>query len=74
MRSLAADDTLVRQMSENCFRQAPTLAHTPETWADALVDLYGRVLQRADRAATDIRRHPLAAVAPLSDLRGGEAR
>lgn len=73
MRTLAANDALVRQMSGNCFREAAALAHTPETWADALVDLYGRVLQRANRSTVDIRRHQLVATAARGDLRSGEA-
>ncbi|OCP38391.1 glycosyltransferase family 4 protein [Ensifer sp. LC163] len=74
MRSLAANDALVRQMSGNGFRAAATLAHTPESWVDALIDLYGRVLQRANRSTVDIRRHQLVAAAALSDLRSGEPR
>ncbi|WP_376743018.1 glycosyltransferase family 4 protein [Ensifer canadensis] len=73
MRSLATDDALIRQMSENCFRQAATLAHTPETWADALVDLYGRVLHRAYRTTIDLRQHRLTKTVTLDDLRSGDA-
>ncbi|MGF6176143.1 glycosyltransferase family 4 protein [Ensifer sp. 4252] len=72
MRSLAADDALVRQMSENCFRQAAALAHTPETWADALLDLYGHVLHRAQRTTIDLRRHQLEKTVAVGDLHSGD--
>lgn len=70
MRSLADDDARVREMSENCTRHATTLAHTPETWADALLDLYGCVLHRAHRARIDLRQPaPETPVAPGDWLR-----
>ncbi len=61
MRVLAADDGRLQHMSGNCLRHAANLAHTPETWADALIDLYGHVLRRSRRTGIDVRayHHPL---------------
>lgn len=69
MRSIATDDARVRKMSENCVKQATTLAHTPGTWADALLDFYGRVLHRAHRSAIDLRPNKHAPAMAVGELR-----
>ncbi|APG94688.1 glycosyltransferase family 4 protein [Sinorhizobium americanum] len=46
MRRIASDDALVHRMSAAGVAAAPQLSHTPESWADALIDLYGRMLPR----------------------------
>lgn len=51
LRIMAADDELVRTMSARCLEAAPTMAHTEASWGEALMDLYERVLERADRGA-----------------------
>lgn len=48
MRRLAGDDALIRTMSANCLHHAGDLAHTPISWGDALIDVYGRILERAN--------------------------
>ncbi|MDL2401332.1 glycosyltransferase family 4 protein [Rhizobium mayense] len=47
MRRLASDNMLIRLMSVNCIRRSSGLAHTPASWRDALISLYGRILERA---------------------------
>ncbi|KQW33355.1 glycosyl transferase family 1 [Ensifer sp. Root1252] len=67
IRSVAADDALVQRMSANCFKEAGGLAHSPETWADELIDLYRRVLHHSARSAiTTID-------SAVCDLRSGDA-
>ncbi len=55
MRRLASDDILLRLMSVNCLRRSGELAHTPVSWCDALLNLYDRVLDRANAARMDLR-------------------
>ncbi|OOG69080.1 glycosyltransferase family 4 protein [Sinorhizobium sp. A49] len=74
MRSIAADDALVHRMSDNCLREAAGLAHSPESWADELIALYGRVLQRANRSPSDVVRRRLATVGTVHDLHDGGVR
>ncbi|TCU14295.1 glycosyltransferase family 4 protein [Rhizobium sullae] len=50
MRQLAADDAMVRSMSLNGLIKASSLAHSPETWGEALIALYGRILERTSLA------------------------
>ncbi|UVC07726.1 glycosyltransferase family 4 protein [Rhizobium sp. TH2] len=52
IRTLHADDTLVRQMAMNCLREGPSLTHTTATWNQALLDLYQSVLASADLQKT----------------------
>jgi glycosyltransferase involved in cell wall biosynthesis len=48
MRRMSDDDAMVARMSANCLREAPDLAHTTESWGEALKSIYVRVLARAD--------------------------
>lgn len=50
-RVMASDDELVRAMSARCLQAAPTMAHTEASWGEALLELYERVLERADSGA-----------------------
>ncbi|ASY59897.1 glycosyltransferase family 4 protein [Sinorhizobium sp. CCBAU 05631] len=46
MRRIASDDDLVHRMSMTGVAVAGQLSHTPESWADALIDLYESILLR----------------------------
>ncbi len=48
LRHLAIDDGLIGKMAQNCRREAPRLAHTATSWIEALMALYGRVLERSE--------------------------
>ncbi|WP_028035294.1 glycosyltransferase family 4 protein [Chelativorans sp. J32] len=45
MRRLAEDDHETRDMGRIGFREAPRMGHTGQTWTDALMALYGTILQ-----------------------------
>ncbi|WP_048645956.1 glycosyltransferase family 4 protein [Nitratireductor soli] len=47
MRAVAGDDAEVQRMSRNARRTAADLAHTPQSWAAALMTLYCALVDRA---------------------------
>jgi glycosyltransferase involved in cell wall biosynthesis len=47
IRRMAANNVLVKRMSLNCLAHADSLAHTADSWRDALIALYGSMLARA---------------------------
>lgn len=51
LRQVAADNTLVLHMSADCLRHASALSHTATSWCEALLELYERILQRANQDA-----------------------
>ncbi|WP_244618728.1 glycosyltransferase family 4 protein [Rhizobium sp. 18065] len=51
LRQMAGDDDVVRTFADNCRRHAPALASTHTSWIEALLVLYGEVLDRADDPA-----------------------
>lgn len=55
IRRLASDDMLLRLMSVNCLRRSAEMAHTPASWLEALLALYGRVLERANAVDTSLK-------------------
>lgn len=63
MRDIADNDALVSDFHRNCLRVAPAIANTPQSWLDALMELYGRVLHEAGQAAA---LKPLSAAAPVA--------
>jgi glycosyltransferase involved in cell wall biosynthesis len=48
MRTIGESDALVRRMQSSALRSASALAHTRESWGEALMTLYGKVLARAE--------------------------
>ncbi|UJW77395.1 glycosyltransferase family 4 protein [Rhizobium sp. SL42] len=47
LRQMAGDDVLIRRFADNCRDHAPALASTHASWIEALLVLYGDVLDRA---------------------------
>ena len=45
--TLMGDDDLIAEMSRNGFAKSSSLAPTPDEWADDLLSVYGRMLDRA---------------------------
>ncbi|MGX5668575.1 glycosyltransferase family 4 protein [Rhizobium daejeonense] len=64
LRRLAIDDDLVRGMSERCRMNGGNLAHTPESWGDAIMALYDRVLRQAANPQRSPGRRSLSRAHP----------
>ncbi|EKF18453.1 glycosyltransferase family 4 protein [Nitratireductor pacificus] len=69
MRTLSADDAAVERMSGSARRAAGELAHTPQSWAAALIALYAGIVENAAASAarSDLdRSNPFAGSVPAN--------